>query len=372
MSNEEGNDSASDFDEELYYHVEYILEHCGAGAKSFSKSIKTHPRVITEQFQNRLLELGWRPEYIRTQFQNMTDRLLNTWSYDVLIDKLFQKVIEHQGYLGSIKKSFIGIGLKEDVAEHLSDIVSPLINSSYTYEQVLHTGIKYLLGYYDPIASDTATHLIYPEFINGWKKKQFEDKTVQIYNIPVPCYTRKSLILIESALKNLPKNNVDKQYYFHATSWGSSIDIFRSIERFAGRTCLDFGITPGFYLAHNIMDSIEWCSKNHKRWHNETCIIIFSLPKILPKYIKYKELIGEEWVQVTKESRQCKKMNELQMIRKYDLFYGDMVLNINGVKYSNETPIPHTPPKKQLVGHSPNADMFLHKCLVGCIYFQKT
>jgi hypothetical protein len=76
-------------------------------------------------------------------------------------------------------------------------------------------------------------------------------------------------------------------------------------------------------------------------------------------------------MQVTSHSRLCSDANDLRLIRRIDLLYGDIVQNVSVVR-RGATLLSHTPPKKQLGSKSDASDDFIHECLVGCIYFQKT
>jgi hypothetical protein len=54
----------------------------------------------------------------------------------------------------------------------------------------------------------------------------------------------------------------------------------------------------------------------------------------------------------------------------YDFVEGNMVANVEAVK-NGKKPIPHIPPKIQLVSRADSADRFLQKHILGCIFFQK-
>jgi hypothetical protein len=360
-------DSDDEYDN-FYYPIWYIVEQSGAGysIKSTKKATQT-----SEQFLNELINLGWRQEYLEKTFKNMNDSLIKNWPSNLLIKSIFTHIIQQQGYLGTIKDSLVGIGLREDVATELEEILNPLLDSSYTHSQLLEKGIEYILGEYTPLTPPNTTHCIQPDKINIWfKYKHPNSKQIQIYNISQPINNTSHNY--ETALNTLQPTSSDITYYFHTTSWKSSFDIMEEINRQKGRKCLDFGIFPGFYLATNYHDSINWGYKNMTYWSNEIAIMIFAIPNSLPKSIKYKELIGDEWIYVTKKSRECEDINkEIDRIRNYDLLYGDMVSNPNDVNQHKKIPKTHNPPKQQLVGKTDKAEKFLQRCLVGCVYFQK-
>lgn len=380
LSNSDESEESNDFDNHFYYKIQYILEQSGSGysiSKIPSKYIKKRgQRIETEKFLNKLVGLGWRSEYIQSKFQNMNDSLIQGWPHNLLVDNLFKEIIEEENNGNcSIKDSLINIGLQDSVATSLEILLEPLIDSSYTSIQLLHKAIEYLLGDYNPISPPNATHPLEPLYTNIWKRYEYDtatSKSIKIYNISEQCSSKKVVSYLESALKVLQKNNV-KKYYFHTTSWRGSLSIMNNgIQRSASRPCLDFGITRGFYLSTQLIDSIDWGIKNNKLWQNEVAICVFTLPLIFPKYIRYKELKGTEWTEVTKEARECvKKDIEMKQIREYDFLYGDMVSNVKQVRQQKELPIPHSPPKKQLVGRTDIAEKLLDKCIIGVIYFQK-
>lgn len=363
------DDDDDELDSHFYYDIEDIIHQSGAGysIKKYESST-THK---TKQLLNKLINLGWRPEYVQKTFQNMNDKLIQNWSDNLLIESIFKHIIQQSGYHGSIKKSFMIIGLYEDVADKLEYILIPLLDSSYSYTQILDKGIEYLLGKYAPIAPPNATHYIKLDKINTWFKYRGADsKPIQVYNIPYS--VNDGLEQFNIALNTLPNRiSPNSSYYFHTTSWDGSLSIMKRIDHHRGRQCLDFGINPGFYLANNHLNNIDWGIKNMNCWGNEVAILIFEIPDIKPSHIIYKELKGKEWILTTQKARECEQKEEIELIADYDLLYGDMVSNPNNVQFRKSLPKPHNPPKKQLVGKTINADRFLHKCLVGCVYFQK-
>jgi len=143
MSDSESNSVDGTF----YYPIEYILENSklidGAG---ITKSIKTIQRTYTDRFLNRLIELGWRQDYIQTTFPNMNDKLIQGWPENLLVETIFKEIINQQGFQDSLEKSFFNIGLQKEIGNYLSNILYPLLESSYTNEQILDAGIEYLLG----------------------------------------------------------------------------------------------------------------------------------------------------------------------------------------------------------------------------------
>lgn len=356
--------------EHFYYDMSEIIERLqrGGGRSKMNVSSKGSRNKESSKLKETLISLGWNPDDVYHMFRNLTDKLLQNWPHSVFIQQLFGEMIDTQGWKHTIHESLVGIGMREDVAMNMEIILKPLLDSSYTHEQVLNIAIEYLLGKYEPTSQVHAQFLYHTDIIGEWSDIKIKENTYQMYNIPYYCTQPNGKKEIQ---KNLPFSN-EFTYYYHATSWRSSTHIMDAIDRSHGRTCLDFGKRSGFYLATSLEDSIDWCNKNRFRWSNETCILIFRIPNELPHTVKQKHLEGDEWVAITKESRECNdKENEIRELRKYDLLYGNMVRNPNAVKQGTELPQPHSPPKQQLVGRTDSAEQFLQSCLLGCFYFQK-
>jgi hypothetical protein len=291
--------------------------------------------------------------------------MLADYPFRLFIEDYFASRIRRVGPHTSLRTSLAALGLLPEVVAVLVPLLEPLQNSSYTDYQILDTAILYLLGNYAPIAPINTTHIIQSDQVNKWV--EYED-SIQIYNLSQNC-SMNALLFLDEAVSQLPLAT-GHSFFFHTTSWGGSLNIIDKVDRMVGRRCLDFGIYPGFYMSETVRDCLDWGAKKSKIWGNETAIMIFAIPNTLPSHVSLKELQGREWLNITKQARECKLTQELKSIRSVDLLYGNMVSNVVVVSMG-ENPIPHTPPKKQLVSKSDNGDTFIHSCLVGCIYFQK-
>jgi hypothetical protein len=269
-----------------------------------------------------------------------------------------------------VASSLIRIGLSNDIALQLEYVVQPLNGNSYTDIQIIDTAIFYLLGYYKPLTPPDAKHIIHSEITDSWVNYSHELKTISIYNISKHCSVS-NLSHFNSVIATTLRRD-DCTMYFHTTSWKGSLSITEGISRLVSRPCLDFGILPGFYLSTTSRDAIGWGQANSRIWSNEVAIMIFCIPNnVIPSHLKFKELIGDEWMQVTSHSRQCKDTFDLKLIKSIDILYGDMVQNASVVR-DGGLPVAHTPPRKQLVSKSDAGDSFIYNCLVGCMYFQKS
>ena len=361
-------------DDHFYHDISTILRGSGRGIKRTRSNRKRrqHSRRGTMRWFQTLVDQGWREEYISSTFGHMNDALIRNWPDSLLTKEIFRRLIHQQGWLGSIQESLLGIGLRQDVAEQMEHILSPLLESSYTTIQLLDQAIEHVQGKYVPITPPFTTHLVHPDSINEWLSySPSTKKTITMYNVSYSCDDPNATRQIETALSMLPVSFVSS-HYFHATSWNSSQSILKRINRLKGRFCLDFGIFPGFYLSTTILDCLNWCVKNNRKWGNEVEILLFSIPDNRPLPIRTLHLEGEEWKHVTKESRECSQQeDDVEQLDDYDLVFGNMLQNPEKVRLRVEIPKTHSPPKKQLVGRTDMAERFLYECLSGCIYFQK-
>ncbi len=361
----------SDEEYSIYYPMEDICEYLqegGGRSRLRSSTIRTDTRQLMAEF----IRYGWRPDYVNTVFRRLHDKLISEYPNHIFIEKYAEAAVQHLGLesYDAVAEVLIQIGLRSDIALHLEYIVQPLHGSSYSDLQIINTAIAYLLGRYEPAAPPTATHLIEPAVVNSWINYTHESKTIAIYNILQHCSTA-VLTQFDTALTSLPSLEGDHTFYFHATSWRGSLSIIEDVSRFVGRRCLDFGIYPGFYMSPTSSEAVGWGHKKRHVWANVVAILVFLITKTPPAHLRFKELTGDEWIQVTSHSRLCREATDIRSIRHVDLLYGDMVQNASATN-RGARPVAHTPPKKQLVTKSETADAFIHKCLVGCIYFKKT
>lgn len=342
--------------------VDLLTNHEGGGRLQPYRvpTATTHP--YKEQLLTRLIELGWEPEFVRTHFERLHDNILNNWPLTIFIPRYFKALIRHQSYT-----SLHEIGLRPDVASAAHKAIELL--TSYTEFQKLDIGIEYVLGDYIPITPASAKYLYEPTVQDTW----ITHEKLRMYNLSSSCLSSRVLPQLIAAVNSMRKQKSSHTYYYHTTNWRSVRSITtRGVNRQRGRTCLDFGIFPGFYMSDTIYRALEWGSIHNDTWSNEVAILIFSIPNVLPKRIKYKELYGDEWTAVTQESRRCKQEeDEVELLLGYDMVYGDMVSNPNDVFHGRASPTTHTPPKKQLVSKTDKGDDYMTSHLVGVVYFRK-
>lgn len=367
-------DDSDDSDEySVFYSMDDIITYLEDGDPILTGGGTTRTQhTYTTQLLNEFIRFGWRREYVNAMFRRLHDKLLHEYPMHIFIEEYSNTAIRRlETSHESIKDSLTQIGLRPEIALQLELVVRSLQGSSYTNVQIIDTAIFYLLGHYKPLTPPNTKHLLYPDIIDTWVNYIYESKSISIYNMTQYCSVS-SLSHFIAALATIPNPYSDKNYYFHATSWKGSLAITEGVNRLVGRRCLDFGILPGFYTSNSPNDAVGWGYANSQRWSNEVAIMIFCIPNnIIPSNLKFKNLTGDEWVQVTSHSRQCNDTFDLKLIKSIDILYGDMVQNASIVR-DGGFPLTHTPPKKQLVSKSDAGDAFMYKCLIGCIYFKKS
>jgi hypothetical protein len=150
------------------------------------------------------------------------------------------------------------------------------------------------------------------------------------------------------------------------------VSIQNKLNHSRGRTCLDFGINPSFYMSEVLEDAIYWGTRNTNRWHNEIAIVVFALPQVFPLELNVCCLKGDKWARITRESRMCtQKIDEISEIRDCHMVYGDMVYNVEETK-AGAQPLTHRVPKRQLASKDDVSDRYLQQHILGCIFFENT
>jgi hypothetical protein len=351
------------------YSMEYVIaefagDSSGGGySRSYTVRAPQHRNRIHQLIQ-LFVQYGWDSDFIQSKFANADDTMLRDYTYAQWIEGLTQNWLRVAGYKSSISESLIGIGFRVSAANTLESILLPFIGSSYDEEQIILTGISYLLGTYKELAP-------YAEFLHNpdIQQKCYPLEKIQGFNIPFKCNS-KSFARIENLLSAFPILTGYRRFY-HATNWDSAEKIQRRIQHGKGRKHTDFGANPAFYVSPNLIDPIKWIECHTHIWKSENAILLFDIPDMIPdSRIRKKDLNEMEWSSVVQFARNPKNDEDAPEIEEYDLVYGPMLANTNDVR-NGSIPQKHNPIKYQLASKSDAGDKFLQSCLVGCVYFKK-
>lgn len=328
------------------------------------------PSRRTRSIVSRMKDAGFTRRIIY-RYSLLTDKMLEDYHENEIVIGLIQNYARRFPYSGTIDATLRSFGLQTDKARLMNLIFEPLEGGCYTHNQMIDMAIEQLFGVgLRMIGEKKARHYIQPEENGIWVLHEESGK--QVYNFPGRCIPEHTLSLYETIHRLHPSSD-DYEFYYHTTNWEGGVSLLEVINHNAGRTCLDFGLFPSFYVGPKLKDAIEWGVKRSLITGYETALMVFHIPKHISSELHYKELVGDEWITITKKSRTCvpKFYNELKELRGVDLVYGAMVYNPIEVHDFLEKPITHDPPKFQLASKTDTADTFLYEHMIGAIFFQK-
>jgi hypothetical protein len=361
------------------------MEEVVASMRGGGTSVSTRPRQFASLLISLLVERGWSRSIVTRMFRTLSDSHVGTHHLYGFADE-WMKYKAAQSTTENPLEVLLEIGIRPSIVRLLDiRICTPLANTSYTDSQLVDASIEYLLEQRVPITAPDPlvhqTHPFRPDRIHTWFFHEEEGSSpTPFINIPFRCSSRKES-RVQTLLDTLSIHNSDTHdLHFHTTSWGSIPPILHELHHTVGRTCLDFGLHPGFYMSQTLKDALDWGHALSGKFNHEVAILLFSLPKTLPPTLRVKHLENEEWTSVTQEARRCVKdrdrlregqIPEIASIRRFDFLFGNMVANVNDVRYNNTLPSTHTPPKTQLTSKTRRGDMFLQEHILGCLFFQK-
>ena len=304
----------------------------------------------------KLYEFGFKKNFIKallgTQPAHVWDYYEKEYSVQHVIDELVKQIActNIEAVLTYMRKSsrMLYTEMFKDLKYHYSVI------------HMIQIIIEYGNGRYNSISP--FTFLYNPEIEN----------TLYTYKRNNTNYTYYNASEYDDASDVIQLLNIDtKQYrlYYHATNWDALQDILEDgPDSREGRQCLDFGRTPSFYVTHDIKTAINWCEKKKVNFQKECGIVIFALP--IQEYADYKTFTkpNDEWKRLVKDSRMCKKKNELD---KYNFVYGPMLENAIEIKQDGVEAREHNPIKWQLASKNLISDLVLKKSMIGAIFKKK-
>ncbi len=317
---------------------------------------------------------GWTVPSLDARLGRLTnDMIVIDIQNDEYIRGFGRQWFDEQGFDTSVEQTLLNMGIDTKHAQKAEEAVGPLYNTCYTDSQLVQIAIQYLMGYYKPLAAANRSHYYKPKLVNEWilfQKQNF--KPIPIMNISAPCSKQLSSSLAQHVYAKFENNR--HTLFYHTSSWESCLRIMIELRHTAGNKCMDFGVTPSFYVSDSIVNALDWGEKKSNQFGHEVATLLFSLPNQRPSHLRYKVLEGPEWSSAMIKSRKCVKLKigetNIAEVSKYDLVYGDMLANpqpvVNGAK-----PVAHSPPKKQLASKSEAGDKFLQSCIVGCVFFKK-
>jgi len=334
------------------------------GGRASVTSIKPQKSIIAlTKLKERLHTLGWRRRFIEAHVDEAVGAVLDEQREETVLDEL-TKAWLYEAYddtYVNIVDILYAAGLSKQMARKANEAIAPLSDTCYSRTQLLEIAVEYALNVYATVLKPNQHYLIDTPSTDVW----YPNATFKyVYNTNGP-------VDATYVLTRYPQLQSSADFFFHATNVRSALNIVEDgIAHLEGRKCLDFGITPSFYLTPDLSAAIEWCDKKQQMWKGERCIIVFLVPRDSIKALKSKIFHNEttEWGDLVTSSRRCnKKYNALD---KFELVNGPMAANVHDVMHENKRARPHNPPKFQLASKSINSDIYLRSCLAGAIFMK--
>jgi hypothetical protein len=245
------------------------------------------------------------------------------------------------------------IGFTQKHIDLYLDITKDL--ECYSNQQLIDIIIEYSLERYNPIAPPTQHFLFTEEAPDMFVQRVVEGKNTKIMN----CSAAKMPDLQET-LSVLGHNLL-----YHATNWKGALNIIKNGPLTTiGRKCLDFGMTPSFYMSLDAPAAISWTDKRSMMWYNELAVVVFKSIKLSKE--KRFDLPDQEWKNLTGMSRRC-SFNELDNMK---YIHGPMVMNVKNLGLGR-APKPHNPPVYQVAVKGSAATKALSKNIVCVVFIEK-
>ena len=318
---------------------------------------------LVEEVIDMMVQYGWSR---RALLDISSAEELRCWKREAYGDEEIMSIIcqrrlmEYDG--ADLRAALMQVGLSRSVAHKYYTIIGKLQGTCYTTSQLIDVVIEYALGKYDPIRSVGA-------------RFYYDDRPVNVAfttNGPMGPITNVNVSAITDGAKALaPIKNKRRRLFFHCTNYAGALNIAtRGPVSSKGRKCLDFGITPSFYLTPDIQVASEWGQKKSALWHDEVALVVFEMD--VPsnyedaKIFKVPDL---EWSTLVSSSRQC--IEDENDLDGFKFIFGPMLSNPDKVKRGKDVPRVHLPRMKlQLATKTREADAILKQIMIGVIWLE--
>lgn len=324
---------------------------------------RKHKQLYKEHIVTILSRL-WKISFIKTLLSNNPKHIFSLLEKDYndeqAIKELFSYLPQHRDL------THILSGMKKQKRALYTTIFANLEYTCYSNEQLIELIIEYSFGRYKPLTSKHTKYFFNENPENEWIESPQNRKIMFINS----SFDYKQ---VQGNIRTLFKNSAANETYFHATNWKGALDILKHGPIYTmGRKCLDFGISPSFYVGPSLNEVFYWGQKKSEMFSHEIAIIIFQISKPLHSQFVYKhfETPDKEWQQITTISRQCEEVKNY--LDDFDFVYGPMVANPQAVVKKEFMALSHKVPKLQLASKSKASDMFLKDQIVGVIWISKS
>jgi len=338
----------------------------GSGTKRTQPNIHKQ-KVTTRKIMiiERLIELHWRKTFVK-KHGNILKKIPDHLTVDQYIRDVTRIWFRSSAIKAdSFEQRLYETGLRRNHCTKLMETFRPLLDSSYTYEQIFDFILDCALGKIKSVVKRQNQRFLYDDIeSDSWSDRE---KRV-VYNV-----ASRTIKDIKGACDSLPHVSKDVRLFFHCTNWQSYLSIMKSgVRSRFGRPCLDFGMLPSFYTTPNLDTALEWGDKCRNAWRDEACILVFGVTNshLKPQNdvdlsVKRFDTPNREWKELVAQSRRCNDdANELD---DYDVVYGPMCANPERVKNGEGMATTHQAIKWQLASKSDKSDKMMSGCFKGMI-----
>lgn len=279
----------------------------------------------------------------------------------------------------SLRRAFLSVGMRPTRAAYFADVLAPL-RTERTTAQLVDLAIAHVLDGVDrPMRGPRARycHADAPE--GRWSAAVGRVRHLNAASDADLSGALGELVLQQHDLVALAAPQ-RLQLWFHSTSWRRATSICASGPRhYLGERCMDFGISPSFYVTPDVAVAESWADHHYARWHRECAIVVFALPRsddafgidMDARRLTHRrfETADAAWERLTRSSRVCEDDgNDLDEV---DVVTGPMLKNVGRVLKRADAARAHVPPRVQLASKSARADRWLKDALVAVIWMEK-
>lgn len=320
---------------------------------------------LAEQMSEKLRGMGFQKRHVDAWLADTHPTTLQLYRDDYRDEDAVKDIVRR--YLPSPEtlEDILAV-LKKREATVYERMLRPLVDTCYTFDQLLDMVIEHAVGMFQPVGVPGKPYYFHERGLNEW----FDEGGILHCNCSAP-RLRHVKALVRSVLKRRHIDDAAVITAFHATNWESALSIAATGPDFmSGRRCLDFGIRPSFYITPDVGDALQWCDKRGPQWGCECAVVVFALAKTDIRQARHEtfERPDAEWKRLTQSSRMCRlRKNALDDC---DVVHGPMVANPHECSRGKESR-PHAVVKYQYASKSTTFDETLHRSIAGILWFRK-
>lgn len=328
---------------------------------------------VSKGIQEFMVEKGWKRRRVQKGFAGTTDEVFviegEQYETDEYYCRLYAQAWFHEtDKTDAFHERLLKCGMSKSFIDRLYPVMDPLIDTCYSDEHLFDMMLDYALGegHLEPLTPATSRFPFEDIPQDTWVKRE---------GVGLVCNVSKKRA-VRKHIDSLPRSNATSDFtlFYHCTNWNHGRNIINiGPKTYEGRKCLDFGISPSFYVTPDVGTAIDWAERNTARWSAEVVILIFRVSnKILEGRSRHFEVKvfrnpDEEWKTLVKSSRMCR--DEKNDLDDYNFVYGPIAKNVKGIKTRGEDPVASN--GSQMAVKREKAEEYLKKNCMGSLWLNK-